>query len=240
MPGRHQKNNLIIPRVFFNVAASKKMSLLERQRKHIFFPWSVQNQATPMEISNAHGVYFDLPEKKKILDFASHVFNAHLGHGHHKIKQAMRDYAEKAVVAHPSGIYEERAALGESLARVTPNGKFTGLTKSFICLGGAEANENAIKIARLVTGKTKVMTRYRSYHGATLSALQYSGDFRRMPFDGLVNGVIRIPDFCTSNKYPAESIDLIEEIIQAEGPETIACMLLEGIVGGNGVYFLIH
>jgi len=214
------------------------MSIVERQRKHVFFPWSAQAEASSIEIESAQGVYFNIIGGLKVLDFSSHVFNACLGHSHYKIKDALAEYAQRALVPLPNGIYEERALLGENLARITPDAQFTGLTKSFICLSGAEANENAIKMAQLVTGRTKVMTRYRSYHGATLSALQYSGDYRRMPFDGMVNGIVRIPDFCTSQARP-ESLELLEELILAEGPETIACMLLEGVVGANGVYLPI-
>lgn len=211
------------------------MSVLERQSKHVFYPWSSQASASPMEIVGAHGVYFDLPHNKRIVDFCSQIFNANIGHGHAAIKNVLRDYAERAQVPHPCGVYEERALLGENLARLSPDGEFSGLVKSFICLSGAEANENAVKMARLVTGRTKVMTRYRSYHGATISAIQMSGDARRMPFDGTVNGVVRIPDFCTSSKC-LEPFELLEQIILAEGPETIACMLLESVVGANGVF----
>ncbi len=210
---------------------------VERQRKHVFFPWSKQKSAHPFHIIDAHGVHLTLFDGSQVLDFNSSVFNANLGHQHPGMQAAIIEAAKHACVTHPALIHEEKIKLGENLARITPSKPYLGLVKSFFCLGGAEANENAIKMARLVTGRHKIVTRYRSYHGATLAMIGYSGDYRRIPFDGTVNGVIRIPDpYPRGSGQTIDTVRLLEEILEIEGPETVACILLEGITGANGVF----
>jgi taurine--2-oxoglutarate transaminase len=211
--------------------------LFEKQKKYIFFPWSAQNNARPQHIKAAKGCELTFFDGHHALDFNSHVFNAALGHGHPAMGATFAEYAANPMVTHPSLIHEEKAKLGENLARITPNDAFKGLIKSFLCLSGAEANENAIKIARLITGRFKVVTRFRSYHGATLGTLAVSGDYRRIPFDGIMPGVVRIPDpYPRGSGQHIDTVRLLEETIEIEGPETIACVLLEGITGANGVF----
>ncbi len=208
-------------------------NLEARQRKHLFYPWTAQEKARPMPIAHAEGVWLTTTDGRKVLDFNSSIFNANLGHGHKGIQKAMQKACEHPKVGHPSLVDEEKAKLGENLARIAPG----DLNKTFLTLGGAEANENAIKIARLVTGRHKVVTRYRSYHGATLAMIGYSGDYRRIPFDGVMNGVVRFPDpYPKGSGQEIDTVRLLEEIIQIEGPETISCILLEGITGTNGVF----
>lgn len=211
--------------------------LFEKQKKFVFFPWSAQNSARPHHIREAKGCELTFFDGHRALDFNSHVFNAAIGHGHPAIQETFAQYASSASVTHPSLIHEEKARLGENLARITPSDPFKGLVKSFLCLSGAEANENAIKIARLITGRFKIITRFRSYHGASLAALNASGDYRRIPFDGMMPGVIRIPDpYPRGSGQHIDTVRLLEETIEIEGPETIACVLLEGITGANGVF----
>lgn len=211
--------------------------LFEKQKKYVFFPWSSQNSARPQHIKEAQGCELTYFDGHKALDFNSHVFNAAIGHGHPAMSEAFREYADMPLVTHPSLIHEEKAKLGENLARISPSDPFKGLVKSFLCLSGAEANENAIKIARLVTGRYKVVTRFRSYHGATLATLGVSGDYRRIPFDGSMHGVVRFPDpYPRGSGQHIDTVRLLEETIEIEGPETIACVLLEGITGANGVF----
>ena len=219
------------------VNLSESNSAFERQKKYVFFPWSKQKSAVPFNIVDAKGINLTLLGGKQVLDFNSSIFNGNIGHAHEKMQAAMVDAAKNACVTHPSLIHEEKIKLGENLARITPSKPFVGLTKSFLCLGGADANENAIKIARLVTGRYKVVTRYRSYHGSTLATIGYSGDYRRIPFDGTINGVIRIPDpYPRGSGQAIDTVRLLEEILEIEGPETVACVLLEGITGANGVF----
>lgn len=208
-------------------------ALIESQRQHLFYPWSAQNKAKPFCIEQAEGVWLTLNTGQKILDFNSSIFNANLGHGHAGIKAAMQRAALDPKVGHPALVHAEKAKLGENLARIAPG----DLNKTFLTLGGAEANENAIKIARMVTGRYKVVTRYRSYHGATLGMIGYGGDYRRIPFDGTLTGVVRFPDpYPRGSGQIIDTVRLLEEIIEIEGPETIACILLEGITGANGVF----
>lgn len=212
-------------------------TLAQRQARHVLFTWTAQNKAKPLHIVSAQGSRLTLVDGKQVLDFCSQAFNANLGHGHQAISEAIREASLDPRVLHPSGVHEQKALLGENLSRITPSKADEGLTKSFFCLGGAEAVENAIKIARLVTGRYKVVTRYRSYHGATLGTLSYGGDYRRIPFDGSVTGVVRIPDpYERGSGQVIDTVRLLEEIIEIEGPETIACVLLEGITGANGVF----
>lgn len=208
-------------------------ALAVSQRQHLFYPWTSQNKARPLCIENAQGVWLTLNTGEKILDFNSSIFNANLGHGHAGVAAAMQKAALDPKVGHPALVHPEKARLGENLARIAPG----DLNKTFLTLGGAEANENAIKIARLVTGRYKVVTRYRSYHGATLAMMNYSGDYRRIPFDGALTGVVRFPDpYPRGSGQIIDTVRLLEEIIEIEGPETIACVLLEGITGTNGVF----
>lgn len=208
-------------------------ALLSSQRQHLFYPWTSQNKAKPLCIKDARGVWLTLHTGEKILDFNSSIFNANLGHGHAGIAAAMQKAALDPKVGHPALVHPEKAKLGENLARLAPG----DLNKTFLTLGGAEANENAIKMARLVTGRYKVVTRYRSYHGATLAMIGYGGDYRRIPFDGTITGVIRFPDpYPRGSGQLIDTVRLLEEIIEIEGPKTIACVLLEGITGTNGVF----
>lgn len=208
-------------------------ALVASQRQHLFYPWTTQNKARPLCVESAQGVWLTLNTGEKILDFNSSIFNANLGHGHAGIAAAMQKAALDPKVGHPALVHPEKAKLGENLARIAPG----DLNKTFLTLGGAEANENAIKIARLVTGRYKVVTRYRSYHGATLGMIGYSGDYRRIPFDGTMTGVVRFPDpYPRGSGQIIDTVRLLEEIIEVEGPSTIACVLLEGITGTNGVF----
>lgn len=208
-------------------------ALIQSQHEHLFYPWSIQNKAKPFCIEHAQGVWLTLNTGQKILDFNSSIFNANLGHGHAGIQMAMQKAALDPRVGHPALVHPEKAKLGEHLARIAPG----DLNKTFLTLGGAEANENAIKIARMITGRYKVVTRYRSYHGATLGMIGYSGDYRRIPFDGTLTGVVRFPDpYPRGSGQIIDTVRLLEEIIEIEGPETIACVLLEGITGANGVF----
>ena len=216
------------------------MSLEERQRKHVFYTWSVQNEARGFEISRAEGASFWTSDGKHWLDFESQVYNAHLGHGHQHVVRAIQRQAEELAVAHPAAVFETKALLGEKLAQLTPD----GLEKFFFTLGGSEANENALKMARMITGRHKVLSRYNSYHGATYGALTLTGDARRKPFEPGIPGVIQVsPPDCFrcpwgQSKGSCE-IECAQELIrtaQFEGPSTIAAIFVEPIGGAVGGY----
>jgi taurine--2-oxoglutarate transaminase len=211
--------------------------IIQENRDYTMFSWSVQGSSNPMHITKGQGVWFWDGEGNKWLDFSSQLINLNIGHQHPKMLEAIKKQVDELCFAGPGFATEPRGALGKKLSEVT------GLAKAFFTLGGAEANENAIKIARLYTGRDKIITRYRSYHGATMGVMSASGDPRRWPVEPGVPGVVRVFDpycyRCPFGKTPdscrRECVSHIEEIIQMEGPHTIAAILVEGITGSNGL-----
>jgi taurine--2-oxoglutarate transaminase len=204
--------------------------LASRQRANVFFTWTAQREAAPIEIVSGAGARFQTADGARWLDFGSMVWNASLGHGHAGMKRALVAAAERGLVALPSSVFPDKARAAELLLEVAPPGLRGG--KAFLCLSGAEANENAVKMARLVTGRPKIVYRSKSYHGATLGMLSLSGDPRRAPFDpGLPGGVV------WNDPYSADpGAGDLERVLAREDPKTIAAVLLEGVVGANGVY----
>ncbi|MFL5722463.1 MAG: aminotransferase class III-fold pyridoxal phosphate-dependent enzyme, partial [Chloroflexota bacterium] len=144
-------------------------------RKHTFFSWSVQGALDPIAIDHAEGVYLYTPEGDRILDFNSQLMSVNIGHGDRRVIDAISEQATKLQFVQPAFATEVRARLGAKLAEILPG----DMDKVFFTLGGAEAIENAIKFARHVTGRHKVLARYRAYHGATLGAMTLTGDPRR-------------------------------------------------------------
>jgi taurine--2-oxoglutarate transaminase len=210
-------------------AGAQAEDLAGQQRRQVFFTWSAQRDAVPLEIAGGAGAWFDTTDGARWLDLGSTTWNALLGHGHPAMRRALVQAAERGLVASPSAVFPDKARAAELLLEVAPPGLRGG--KVFICLSGAEANENAVKMARLVTGRRKVVYRSRSYHGATLAMLSLSGDPRRAPFDpGLPDGV------CWDDPYAAApGPGDLESVLLREGPGTVAAVLLEGVVGANGV-----
>jgi taurine--2-oxoglutarate transaminase len=155
------------------------------------------------------------------------------------VVRAIQEQAAQLCFAHPGMATEPRGLLGQKIAAVAPG----DLNKTFFCLGGAEANENAIKMARMYTGRFKVMARYRSYHGATHGAIALTGDYRRLPVEPAMPGVVHFLDpYCyrcpfgwTRDTCHRECISHVEEIISYEGPENIAAIFMEGVTGSNGL-----
>ncbi len=212
--------------------------LKRRQEEHIFYTWTAQNQASPLPISRGEGAFFFDHEGQRWFDFESQVFNCNLGHQDQRVIQAIQDQAQRLSCAHPAAVYESKAQLGELLNEVSPG----DISKFFLCLSGAEAIENAYKVARMITGRQKVIARRRSYHGASMGALSLTGDARRLPFEPGLWGVIRAEDpYCYRCPFglALESCSMqcasqIEHIIEMEGPENIAAIFAEGVTGSNG------
>ena len=212
--------------------------LLERQNKHVLYTWSMQNAASPVPIHRGEGAFFFDHQDQRWFDFESQVFNCNLGHQHPDLIKAIQDQAQSLACAHPASVYENKARLGELLADITPG----DINRFFLCLSGSEAIENAYKIARLVTGRQKVIARRRSYHGASMGALSLTGDARRLPLEPGLWGVLRADDpYCYRCPYQLEPSTCsmqcaqhIEHIIQMEGPENIAALFAEGVTGSNG------
>ncbi|HEU5213491.1 MAG TPA: aminotransferase class III-fold pyridoxal phosphate-dependent enzyme, partial [Gaiellaceae bacterium] len=211
----------------------------ELDKQHVLHSWSVQNQISPLVVTGGEGRHFWDAEGKRYLDFASQLVNVSIGHGHPKVIAAIKEQAEKLCTIGPPMATEARSTLARMLAEVTPG----DLTMSFFTNGGAEANENAIKLARWYTGRHKIIARYRSYHGATAGAITLTGDPRRWPAEPGIPGVVRLLDPYTY-RCPAGHPDPcpvctggphLEEILMYEGPDTVAAVILETITGTNGV-----
>ncbi|MBU1431055.1 aminotransferase class III-fold pyridoxal phosphate-dependent enzyme [Myxococcota bacterium] len=216
------------------------MSDLERrQRRHVLYTWTAQRGARPIEIKGGEGAWFFDHAGERWLDFESQVYNVNAGHGERRITEAIVAQARENAIAHPAAVFEVKAALGEALAAITPG----DLDHFFFCLSGAEANENALKIARLVTGRSKVIARRRSYHGASMGALSLTGDNRRWAVEPGLWGVVRAEDpycyRCPFGRFDGEGCALecathLEHVIQMEGPQRIAAVFMEGVTGANG------
>jgi taurine--2-oxoglutarate transaminase len=208
-------------------------------KRYVLHSWSVQDAVAPIPVAGAEGRYFWDYDGKRYLDFASQLVNVSIGHQHPRVVAAIKEQAEKLCTIGPPMATEPRSTLARMLSEVTPG----NLTMSFFTNGGAEANENAIKLARWYTGRQKVIARYRSYHGATAGAITLTGDPRRWPAEPGIPGVVRMLDPYTY-RCPAGHPDPcpvctgaphLEEILQYEGPESLAAVILETVTGTNGI-----
>ena len=160
-------------------------------RDHVFYSWKPQNAITnPIVMSHGKGSYFWDADGKKYIDFSSQLMNMNVGHGHTGIIDAVKEQLDTLPFAYPGLASEIKAKTAAKLAEVTPG----DLRKVLFTLGGAEAVENAIKIARQYTGRHKIITRYRSYHGATYGAATAGGDPRRLPNEPGISGIVRVHD----------------------------------------------
>src|SRR3954453_10800474 len=204
-------------------------------REHTLFSWSVQGALDPIAVDHAEGVYLYTPEGDRILDFNSQLMSVNIGHGDRRVIDAISEQATKLQFVQPAFATEIRGRLGEKLAEILPG----DIDKVFFTLGGAEAIENAIKIARHYSGRYKVLARYRAYHGATFGAMTLTGDPRRWANEPGLVGVVRYPDthrWGEAEPRPVEeSLQGLEDVIRYEGAHTIAAVFLETIVGTNGI-----
>jgi taurine--2-oxoglutarate transaminase len=213
--------------------------IVEMNREFTFFSWSVQGQVNPIPVDRAEGVYFWDTDGKRFLDFSSQLMNTNIGHQHPKVVKAIQDQAARLCFVHPGNATDVRGLLGKKLAEITPG----DLKKTFFALGGSEANENAIKIARFYTGRHKILARYRSYHGATHGSIALTGDYRRLAVEPVMPGGVHFLDpfcyRCPFGQQPEtckrECITHLEEVIKYEGPDKIAAIIMEGVVGSNGL-----
>ncbi|HEY8736817.1 MAG TPA: aminotransferase class III-fold pyridoxal phosphate-dependent enzyme [Candidatus Dormibacteraeota bacterium] len=204
-------------------------------RQYTLYEWSAQSAVDPIAVDHAQGIHFWTPDGKRYIDFNSQLMSVNAGHGDPRIIDAIKRQAEKLTYANPFMAHEPRALLGKKLAELMPG----DIDMVFFTLGGAEANENAIKLARTVTGRHKILARYRSYHGATAGAMALTGDPRRWANDLGTSGVVHVLDPYHGPQRPvdsaAESLRYLEETIQLEGPNTIAAFFLETVTGTNGI-----
>nr|BFD93481.1 aspartate aminotransferase family protein [Kitasatospora sp. Xyl93] len=209
-------------------------------RAHVFHSWSAQALIDPLAVAGAEGSYFWDYEGNRYLDFSSQLVNTNIGHQHPKVVAAIQEQAAKLCTIAPGFAVESRSEAARLIAERTPG----DLDKIFFTNGGAEANENAIRLARLHTGRQKVLSTYRSYHGATANAIALTGDPRRWPNESGVSGVVHFwgpypyrSNFHAENEAQEceRALEHLEQVIAFEGPGTVAAVILETVVGTAGI-----
>jgi len=203
-------------------------------REHLFVSWSAQGALSQVVIDRAEGSWL-YSGQRRILDFSSGLINVNLGHGHPKVVKAIQEQAERLCYVTPSFGEENRAELARLLAEVTPG----DLTKTLFTTGGSEANEHALRIARMYTGRHKVLTQWRSFHGQTQGAMSLGGDNRRWANEPGITGIVR---FLNPDPYRSvfgadaqKALAHVEEVLWYEGPQYVAAIFLEPIVGSSGL-----
>ncbi len=207
--------------------------------EHTMFSWAATGKVDPLPIARAEGVYMYTPQGRRILDFNSQLMSVNIGHSHPKMVAAIKEAAEGLMYVFPGAATESRARLSKRLAQLCPG----DIDTFFFTLSGAESNENAIKAARLFTGRSKILSSYRSYHGATNACMQLTGDPRRMHSEPGGPGFVHVMppwpyqyDFGADEEtITANHLRYLDEVIMYEGPETIAAMFVETITGTNGI-----
>lgn len=209
-------------------------------RAHVFHSWSAQALINPVPIAGGDGATFWDHDGNRYLDFASQLVNLNLGHQHPRLVQAIKDQADQLCMVAPVFANDTRSAAAEAITRHAPG----SLNKVFFTNGGAEGNENAVRMARLHTGRHKVLAAYRSYHGATQTAIALTGEPRRWPSEPGAVGIVHFfgPYTYRSAFHSADdaqecerALEHLESVVTMEGPQTVAAIVLESIVGTNGV-----
>ncbi|MFF8818720.1 MULTISPECIES: aminotransferase class III-fold pyridoxal phosphate-dependent enzyme [Leucobacter] len=224
-----------------NAVAWSKEELVAADSEFVIHSWSKQGGLNARPIKGAEGSWFWDYDGNRFLDFQSQLVNSNLGHQNPKLVQAIKDQADTMCYIGPGFAEEQRARLAQKLAEITPG----DLKMSFFTTGGAAANENAIRLARHVTGRNKIVARYRSYHGATAGAIALTGDPRRWHAEPSMPGVVRMLDPYTY-RCPAghpspcpvcSGGPHLEEILQFEDPYSVAAVILEPVTGTNGLIY---
>lgn len=219
-------------------SAQEIASIVSRTQEYTLFEWGNQN-ITPLVVDHAKGVHVYAADGTRYIDFNSVAVSVNIGHGDTRVADAVAAQLAKIEFASPFWTTEVRADVGEKIAQITP----PGLKKSFFTLAGADANEAAIRTARLVTGRRKILVRRRGYHGATQGVLPMGGDPRRWAVEPGVGDIVRIPDPyhyralapATEEEFCRSVLAETEEIIRLEGPHTIAAVFVEPVTGSNGL-----
>jgi taurine---2-oxoglutarate transaminase len=213
--------------------SDSSLNEIERtDKEYVFGTWSFQSEVSPTQVVNTNGVTFTDANGDDYIDFSGQLMCSNLGHSAERVAEAVSDQINETAYVAPGFTTEARAKLGKRLAEVTPG----DLSKTFFSTSGTEAVEAAIKIARFYTGKQKIISRYRSYHGATYGSISVTGDPRRLAAEPGIPGTIKAPDPYAygSTLDPMQSLEYIEEMLKLEG-DTVAAVLVEPIVGSNGI-----
>ncbi len=216
---------------------SEATEIIQNNLDYTLFSWSKQKGIAPIAVKYAEGVYLYDYDGKRYIDFSSGLMNVNIGHGNQRITEAVVKQMQEVSYVTPSCVTKVRGELGKKLAEICPD----DLNKAFFTLCGATSIENAIKLARLYTGRHKILSRYQSYHGASIGAISASGDPRRIPADAQ-----QAPNFVHfdlpylyrweygEENLLKESVAQLERMIAYEGPANIAAILLEGESGSSG------
>lgn len=218
---------------------SEGKRVFDLDRAHVFHSWSAQGALNPFVIAAAEGCYVWDYEGNKFLDLTSQLVNVNIGHQHPKVIKGIQDQAATLATVAPQHANAARGEAAQRIVDLAPD----GFTKVFFTNGGADANENAIRMARLHTGREKVLAFYRSYHGNTGTAIQATGDPRRWPNEYADHVVHFFGPYPYRSSFWSDSpeqetqraLQHLEQVIQFEGPATIACLLIESVVGTAGV-----
>lgn len=209
-------------------------------RKHVFHSWSAQAHIDPLPIAGGSGRHFWDYDGNRFLDFSSQFINLNIGHAHPKVVAAIQAQAARLPMVAPHFANDQRGEAARLISEVAPG----GMDQVFFTNGGTDANEHAVRMARLVTGRPKVLSAYRSYHGATATAMQLTGDPRRWATDTGTAGVAHFfPPYLYRSAFDSENEEQeceralrhLDQVIRLEGPTTIAAILVEAIIGTGGI-----
>ncbi|HET8981754.1 MAG TPA: aspartate aminotransferase family protein [Pedococcus sp.] len=220
--------------------AASEEQVRRHDRAHVFHSWSAQALIDPLPIASAQGSYFTDYSGKRYLDFSSQLVNVNIGYQHPKLVAAIQEQAARLTTISPAFANDARSEAARLIAEIAPG----DLNMVFFTNGGAEATENALRMARLHTGRHKVMAAYRSYHGATAGAIAMTGDPRRWASEPGMPGVVRYwGPYPYRSAFHAENeaqeseraLQHLRDILAVEGPQTVAAIILETVVGTNGI-----
>ena len=223
-----------------DTAIARGRRAYELDRRHVFHSWSAQEQITPMTVLAAKGSYLWDGDGNRLLDFSSQLVNTNIGHQHPKVVAAIAEQAATLCTVAPQHVNDARSEAARLIAEHTP----ADLNRIFFTNGGADAVEHAVRMARLHTGRYKVLSRYRSYHGGTDTAINLTGDPRRWPNDYASSGVVHFHGpFLYRSTFHAETeqqetqraLEHLERLIQMEGPDSFAAIILESVPGTAGI-----
>ncbi|SEW35035.1 taurine---2-oxoglutarate transaminase [Chitinophaga sp. YR573] len=221
------------------VAVSNAQEIIQDNLDYTLFSWSKQKGLAPIAVKHAEGVYLYDYDDKRYIDFSSGLINVNIGHGNQRVTAAVVKQMQEVSYVTPGCVTQARGELGKKLAEITPG----NLQKTLFTVCGASAIENAIKLARLYTGRHKIITRYRAFHGASYGAMTAGGDPRKLALDSQqVPNIVHVEDpYCyrcpfgkeitTCNR---ECVSHVERVIEFEGPENVAAILMEGESGSSG------
>jgi taurine--2-oxoglutarate transaminase len=219
---------------------TRKSQTYQDDRAHVFHSWSAQGALDPLVVAGAEGSWFWDEDGNRFLDFSSQLVNVNIGHQHPKLVEAIKAQADRLCTIAPFHANDQRSKAARLIAELAPG----DLDMVFFTNGGAEATENAIRMARLATGRHKVLATYRSYHGATAGSITMTGDPRRWPSEPGLPGVVHVwgPYLYRSAFHASTETEECERGLQhladtlmVEGAHTVAAIVLETVVGTNGI-----